>query len=85
MPIGTNTIAESTLSADTKHALGRRDRDGGHSDHCHPGGTSACRHSKQFSAFRCGRRSCAARAWSWTKLDRRELTKTANAFRRATA
>jgi len=41
MPIGTNTIAESTLSADTKHALGRRDRDGGHSDHCHPGGTSA--------------------------------------------
>ena len=49
---------------DRDHASCDRDRDGRHPDHCRTGGASACRHSKQPSAFRRGRRSCAARAGS---------------------
>ncbi len=50
MPIGTCTIAESTLSADTKHALGRRDRDGGHS------GSLPSRRNECFSSFKAAQR-----------------------------
>jgi ABC-type multidrug transport system fused ATPase/permease subunit len=38
------------------HTSCHRDRDGGHPDHRHTGGTSACRHSKQPSTLRRGSR-----------------------------
>ena len=88
MPIYTCTIAESTLSADTKRALAGEIATAA-TPRSLPSRRNECfRHFQGSPAHYADRKAephvCPEPGGHERKLDRRKLTKTANAFRRAT-